>query len=568
MALIKAENMTAQMRGFSGLPALRQMGLMIGLAASVALGVAVVLWSQAPNYRVLYSGLAAQDATQIADALQKDGIAYKVDENSGAVMVSADQVHTARLKMASQGLPKGTVEGFALLNDQPTFGTSQFMENARYQHALEGELGRTISELGNVQGARVHLAIPKQSVFIRNREPPSASVLINLYPGRNLEEGQVASIVHLLASSVPNLNAEHVTVIDQKGRLLTSPETSKSMQLTASQFDYRRRLEENYIKRIEDIISPIVGVGGVRAQIVADLDFSVTEQTQETYNPDQPAIRSEQTLDEQSAGAAAVAGVPGALTNQPPAGGTVSTPNPAAPNAKGAVPAANTAATAQTPLNSTKRATRNFELDKVISHTQMPSGSVRKLSVAVVVDDHQKVNKKGEVVRTALKPEELARITSLVKEAVGFSTQRGDTVNVINAPFTVVAETPMPEPKLLEQPWIWDVSKQALGGLAVLFLIFGVLRPVLRSLAEKGKESSLVAAQHAMAHMDELPGLMEDRISLPGMNSAAQSAAQLTAPTSTSSQNYESQLDAARTLVGQDPKRVAQVVKGWVASDA
>ncbi|MEQ6341976.1 MAG: flagellar M-ring protein FliF [Gammaproteobacteria bacterium] len=556
--------MTAQMRGFSGLPALRQMGLMIGLAASVALGVAVVLWSQAPNYRVLYSGLAAQDATQIADALQKDGIAYKVDENSGAVMVSADQVHTARLKMASQGLPKGTVEGFALLNEQPTFGTSQFMENARYQHALEGELGRTISELGNVQGARVHLAIPKQSVFIRNREPPSASVLINLYPGRSLEEGQVASIVHLLASSVPNLNADHVTVIDQKGRLLTSPETSQSMQLTASQFDYRRRLEENYIKRIEDIISPIAGVGGVRAQVVADLDFSVTEQTQETYNPDQPAIRSEQTLDEQSAGATAVAGVPGALTNQPPSGGTVSTPSPAAPNAKGALPAANTTGTAQMPLNSTKRATRNFELDKVISHTQMPSGSVRKLSVAVVVDDHQKANKKGEVVRTALKPEEIARITSLVKEAVGFSTQRGDTLNVINAPFTVAAETPMPEPKLLEQPWIWDVAKQALGGLAVLFLIFGVLRPVLRSLAEKGKESSLVATQHATAHMDELPGLMEDRISLPGMNSTAQGTAQLAAP----SQNYESQLDAARTLVGQDPKRVAQVVKGWVASDA
>jgi flagellar M-ring protein FliF len=244
----------------------------------------------------------------------------------------------------------------------------------------------------------------------------------------------------------------------------------------------------------------------------------------------------------------------------------VSAPNPAAPNAKGAVPAANTAASAQTPLNSTKRATRNFELDKVISHTQMPSGSVRKLSVAVVVDDHQKVNKKGEVVRTALKPEELARITSLVKEAVGFSTQRGDTVNVINAPFTVAAETPMPEPKLLEQPWIWDVAKQALGGLAVLFLIFGVLRPVLRGLTEKGRESSLVASQHATAHMDELPGMVEDRISLPDANSTAQGAARLAAPAP--SQNYESQLDAARTLVGQDPKRVAQVVKGWVASDA
>jgi flagellar M-ring protein FliF len=198
----------------------------------------------------------------------------------------------------------------------------------------------------------------------------------------------------------------------------------------------------------------------------------------------------------------------------------------------------------------------------------MPSGSVRKLSVAVVVDDHQKTNKKGEVVRTSLKPEELARITSLVKEAVGFSTQRGDSVNVINAAFTVAAEAPIPEEKLLEQPWIWDVAKQALGGVAVLFLIFGVLRPVLRSLAEKGKESSHVASQYATAHMEELPGMMDDRISLPGSNSTAQGAAQLAAPAFTPSQNYETQLDAARTLVGQDPKRVAQVVKGWVAGDA
>ncbi len=564
MALIKAENMSAAMRGFGGLPVLRQVGLMIGLAASVALGVAVVLWSKEPDYRILYNGLATQDATQIADALQKEGVAYKIDETSGAIMVPGDQVHAARLKMASQGLPKSAAEGFELLNEQSAFGTTQFMETARYQRALEGELGRTISGLGNVQSARVHLAIPKQSVFIRNREQPSASVLVNLHPGRELEEGQVASIVHLLASSVPNLKADRVTVIDQKGRLLSSPETSQSMRLTSSQFDYRRRLEEYYIKRIEDIVSPIAGAGGVRAQVVADLDFSVTEQTQETYNPErpnQPAIRSEQTAEDQSTGAASVAGIPGALTNQPPTGGTVTPPNPVAPNAAATQPP-------QPPGNSSKRATRNYELDKTISHTQMPTGTVRRLSIAVVVDDHQKLNKKGEVVRTPLTPEEVARITTLVREAVGFNEQRGDSVNVINASFTPPVEAPSPEQPLLERPWIWEVAKIALGAMAVLFLIFGVLRPVLRSLAEKGKaqEAPVSGELTLLSAQGQLSGLKDDMVSLPGAGAGQQMAGQLATPPPV--HNHEAQLEAAKALVGQDPKRVAQVVKGWVASDA
>lgn len=561
MATAKTENMSSSMRGFGSLPILRQLGLMLGLAASVALGVGVVLWSQTPNYRVLYSGLASQDAAQIADALQKDGIEYKVDEATGAVMVGADQVHAARLKLASQGLPKGTTQGFELLNEQPTFGSSQFMESARYQHALEGELGRTIATLGNVQNARVHLAIPKQSVFVRNREQPSASILVSLFPGRELSEGQVSSIVHLVASSVPNMSAERVTVIDQKGRLLTIPESSRGMQLTTNQFEYRRRLEDYYIKRIEDIISPMAGAGGVRAQVVAELDFNITEETKETFNPAQSAVRSEQTLDEQSGLSGNVpSGVPGALTNQPPAGGTVIPPATAKNLANpGAAAVANSSSSA---LNSTKRATRNYEVDRTISHTQMPSGSVRRLSVAVVIDDKQTVDAKGETVRTPLKPEEITRLTTLVKETVGFNEARGDSLNVINASFTIPAETPVPDQPMIERPWVKDLARQGLGAIAVLLLIFAVLRPVLRSLAEKGKSVPAAPLQQIGGN-PELTNMIGNQMGSQGPGIAFQGGGQ-----SNSNANYDSQLANAKALVGQDPKRVAQVVKGWVATDA
>ena len=568
MATAKADNMASSMRGFGSLPILRQLGLMLGLAASVALGVGVVLWSQTPNYRVLYSGLASQDAAQIADALQKDGIEYKVDEATGAVMVGADKVHAARLKLASQGLPKGTTQGFEMLNEQPTFGSSQFMESARYQHALEGELGRTIATLGNVQNARVHLAIPKQSVFVKNREQPSASILVSLFPGRELSEGQVSSVVHLVASSVPNMSAERVTVIDQKGRLLTIPESSRGMQLTTNQFEYRRRLEDYYIKRIEDIISPMAGAGGVRAQVVAELDFSITEETKETFNPEQSAIRSEQTVDEQSGLSGNVpSGVPGALTNQPPAGGTLTPPastalNPATAKTPATANAAAAANNSSSALNSTKRATRNYEVDRTISHTQMPSGSVRRLSVAVVIDDKQTVGAKGETVRTPLKPEEIARLTALVKETVGFNEARGDSLNVINASFTVPIETPIPDQPLIERPWVKDLAKQGLGAIAVLLLIFVVLKPVLRSLAEKGKSVPATPLQQ-MTGNPELTNMTGGQVGSQSQGIAFQGGGQ-----SNNSANYESQLANARALVGQDPKRVAQVVKGWVATDA
>ncbi len=542
-------NFTTSALGFTHLPLVRQLGLLIGLAASVALGVAVVMWGQEPSYRVLYSSLSDKDSGQIIDALQKNNIPYKVDQGSGAIQVPMERVHDARLKLATQGLPKGTSGGFEAMEGQQGFGTSQFMEAARYQRALEEELALSIATLNNVQGARIHLAIPKQSMFVRAKQEPSASVVVNLYPGRNLSDGEVTAIVHLVASSIPNLSAEQVTVIDQKGQLLTSQKSSREMALSASQFEYTQRLEESYVKRIEGILSPIVGAEGVRAQIVAEMDFTLTEQTQESFNKEKPALRSEQTSEEKSAAGGAASGIPGALSNQPPAAATVApTPANAAAPAAGATAADSSASG---PQNSSARATRNYELDKTISHTQMASGTIKRLSVAVVVNDRQSVDDNGDPVKTPLTPEELTRFTALVKDAVGFNEKRGDTVNVVNASFNVPeAVEPPPEPSFFEKPWLASLGKQLGAGIVVLLIVFGVLRPVLSGLATRGDSVPRGAG--------DMMGVAEDRLSLGG----AGQAARLAGPS-----NYDSNLSTIKTMAAQDPKRVAQVVKTWVASD-
>ena len=354
------------------------------------------------------------------------------------------------------------------------------------------------------------------------------------------------AIVHLVASSIPNLSAEQVTVIDQKGQLLTSQKSSREMALSASQFEYTQRLEESYAKRIEGILSPIVGAEGVRAQVVADMDFTLTEQTQESFNKEKPALRSEQTSEEKSAAGGVASGIPGALSNQPPAAATVA---PAAATAA-AAGAATAESSASGPQNSSARATRNYELDKTISHTQMASGSVKRLSVAVVVNDRQSLDDDGEPVKTPLTPEELTRFTALVKDAVGFNEKRGDTVNVVNASFNVPeAVEPPPEPSFFEKPWLASLGKQLGAGLVVLLIVFGVLRPVLSGLATRGDSVPRGAADM---------GVAEDRLSLGG----AGQTARLAGPS-----NYDNNLSTIKTLAAQDPKRVAQVVKTWVASD-
>ena len=458
--------------GLKDNPLVRQLAVMVGIAASVALGVAVVLWSQSPNYAPLYGTLADQDAMEVMTALQQAGVDFKVDQTTGMVMVPSGKLQELRMQLASQGLPHSDGLGFEMLQQETGFGTSQLVERARYHHALEGELARTISSISSVKTARVHLALPKQSVFVRKRKKPSASVTLGLYAGRVLEPAQVDSIVHLVASSVPELEPGRVTVVDHKGRLLSEESRSNEMKLSSTQFEYTRKIEEHYRRRIEDLLMPILGKDSIRAQVTAEVDFTVTEQTQEQFNPDQPALRSEQ-VNEEASRLSAVQGVPGALTNQPPAAG----------NAPEQAAGGQGAGDNSTPLNTSKQATRNFELDRVISHTRLAPASLRRLSVAVVVDDVLQPGAEGAVIRRARTPEDIERITQLVREAIGFSLQRGDSIKVINSSFLPPeAVEPLPELAIWEQPWFWDVVKQVGGVVIAVLIVFGVLRPTMKKL--------------------------------------------------------------------------------------
>lgn len=532
MDLVKSATIAAQLEGFSRLPRSRQIGLIVGVAAIVAAAVLVLLWSQEPTYDTLYANLDDKDAGEVVDALKNQGIDYKLDDKDGAIMVPAAKVHETRIKMAVLGLPRGGSAGFEILDKNTSgFGVSQFMEKARYTRALEGELARSIMTIDGIHSARVHLAIPKQTVFIREREKPTASVVVTLLPGVNLDKKQVDAIVHLVASSIPKLVPDAVTVVDQSGNLLSSKEKSPEMELNDRQFSYTRRLEKSYVDRIEHILTPIVGPGGVRAQVVADVDFTVSEQTQELYNPDQAAVRSEQKQSEETVGKTD-SGIPGALSNEPP--GETQVPEKVQPG---------NGQSKEQKIKSKKRSTINYEVDRTISHTRNPTGMVRRLSVAVVVDDHQRTDEKGDSVNVPRSEEEMKRITSLVKEAVGFNLARGDSINVVNSSF--VEQAPSVELAMWEQPWFWDIAKQVIGAMVVLFLVFIILRPIMRNLARvpepiSEEEEELSELERQKARMQEE---LEREIQVA---------------------DYETNLQTAKNLAKQDPKRVATVVRAWV----
>lgn len=562
-SLMKSEAMgPSWWEGLQNLPAFRQIGLMIGLAAGIALVAAVALWSLQPNYGVLYGNLSNKDISQIMDFLQQQGVKYKLDNTTGALLVPSDVVRQVRLKLASAGLPHSGSIGLDMLQQKQEFGTSQFIETARYQRALEDELARSIATLNNVESARVHLALPKQSVFIRDQQQPSAAVLVGLYPGRTIDAGQVAAIAHLVAASIPDLDPSRVTVVDQMGHLLSGRDQSPDAAANQQQFDYARNLENAYIARIDNILSPIVGDNGVRAQVNADLDFTSTEQTQEIYNPDLPALRSEQTYEEKSGGQGAE-GIPGALSNTPPAPTTVSqTINPAqtgnqtqtggatAPGTTGVAAGKITAAaTSAQNGRSVTREIKNYELDRTISHSKLSSGRIKRLSIAVVVDDKTVTQPDGKVTHQPRSQAEIDKISAIVKNAIGFDAQRGDTLNVISVPFTQPeAIPPLPAQPIWKQSWVMSAAKITVGVLAVALLLLGVLRPLLRYLASVSPPPAAGAGE-AMAEDRLTLGGQQGSILLPQQNS------------------YENNIGMIRDMARQDPKHVAQVIKTWVTSD-
>ncbi|CAM3225185.1 flagellar MS-ring protein [Ectopseudomonas mendocina] len=557
---------------------LRQLGLLVGLAASVAIGFAVVLWSQQPDYRPLYGSLNGMDATQVVETLTASGIDYTIEPNSGALLVKADDLARARMRLAAAGVaPTDTSVGFEILDREQGLGTSQFMEATRYRRGLEGELARTVASLNNVKAARVHLAMPKASVFVRDERKPSASVLVELYPGRALEPSQVMAIVNLVATSVPELDKGQVTVVDQKGNLLSDQQELSELTMAGKQFDYTRRMEGLFTQRVHNILQPVLGTGRYKAEVSADVDFSSVESTSEMFNPDQPALRSEQQVNEQRQSSLPPQGVPGALSNQPP--GPAAAPQqaagaaaPAGPVAAGQPlvdangqqimdPATGQPMLAPYPADKREQSTRNFELDRSISYTRQQQGRLRRLSVAVVVDDQVRVDPAtGETSRVPWTADDLARFTRLVQDSVGFDASRGDSVSVINTAFTASLGEEIPDIPFYTQPWFWDIVKQVLGVLFILVLVFGVLRPVLNNITGGGRGKDLAGSGDVeLGEMAGLDGeLSDDRVSLGGPQSIM-----LPSP----SEGYDAQLNAIKSLVAEDPGRVAQVVKEWINSD-
>ncbi|PWB33577.1 flagellar basal body M-ring protein FliF [Pseudomonas sp. SDI] len=565
------------LENISQMPVLRQVGLLVGLAASVAIGFAVVLWSQQPDYRPLYGSLAGMDTKQVMETLAAADIPYNVEPNSGALLVKADDLSRARLKLAAAGVAPGDGNvGFEILDKEQGLGTSQFMEATRYRRGLEGELARTISSLNNVKGARVHLAIPKSSVFVRDERKPSASVLVELYPGRALEAGQVMAIVNLVATSVPELNKSQVTVVDQKGNLLSDQVENSELTMAGKQFDYSRRMEGMLTQRVHNILQPVLGNDRYKAEVSADLDFSAVESTSEQFNPDQPALRSEQSVNEQRSSSMGPQGVPGALSNQPPGPASAPQTTGGAQAAASAIqpgqplldangqqimdPATGQPMLAPYPADKRQQSTKNFELDRSISHTRQQQGRLNRLSVAVVVDDQVKLDPAtGDATRTPWAAEDLARFTRLVQDAVGFDASRGDSVSVINVPFAADRGEMIADIPFYSQPWFWDIIKQVMGVLFILILVFGVLRPVLNNITGNGKQSAGADGDMELGGMLGLDGeLANDRVSLGGPQSIL-----LPSP----SEGYDAQLNAIKSLVAEDPGRVAQVVKEWINAD-
>lgn len=547
----------------------QKIALMVALAAIAALIIGAFLWSRQPDYKVLFSNLSERDGGAIITALDQLNVPYKFTDGGGAILVPGEKVHEVRLRLASQGLPKGGSVGFELMENQK-FGISQFAEQVNFQRALEGELARTIQSIGVVEAARVHLAIPKPSVFVREEQKPTASVLVHLHPGRSLEPAQVAGIVHLVSSSVPQLATANVTVIDQDGNLISQLK-SKLIEagLDPTQIKYVQEVEASIIKRIDDILSPVVGPGNSRVQAAADIDFSQTEQTAESYHPNTTppdiAIRSQQSSETASVNPPAQ-GVPGALTNQPPVPATAPLTSPAVPGQQpqaGATPgqqlpgqinAAGVQApivSAGQPINTRKDSTINYEVDKTIKYVKQSVGAIKRLSVAVVVNNRKDVDKAGKPINRPLTEAELKQINDLAREAMGYSKERGDTLSIANATFNL-GEKVDNELPLWKQPetiaFGKDLLKYLVIGAIVAYILLAVVRPILRTMfpppppsveEEEGEEGE--------------EGIEVDLTAMGGDAILA---------------TYEGKLHKAREIAHADPKAVANIIKDWMGANA
>jgi flagellar M-ring protein FliF len=532
------------------------------VAAVLAVVAAIWLWSKSPDYRVLYANYSDKDGGAITASLDQMGVKYKFSEGGTAILVPAEQVPDLRLKLASQGLPKGGNVGFELMENQK-LGVSQFLEQVNYQRSLEGELARSIQSLGSVAGARVHLALPKPSVFVRDQQKPTASVLLNLQSGRALDPGQVSAIVHLVASSIPELTIGNVTVVDQNGNLLSEQPKANALgkQLDATQLKYVEQVQQNIIKQVESLITPIVGKGNVRAEATADIDFAQVDTAAEMYKPNSPpepqAIRSQQTSEQTGATTGPANGIPGALSNQPPGVATA----PLEGGAPGAAPQTTTGP-------ASKNATTNYELDKTIRYEQRPMGGIKRLTVGVVVNYRRSVDpNSGKVTVKPLPAAEVAQINELVKQAMGYSQSRGDTMNVANAPFDGVDRPDENGPDWYKDPsnlpLAMEIGKYLLIVAVIAFLYFRILRPLLRPVMHKFDEATAMPEEEKQ----EDEGDPDAIVDINGKPLLGPDGMPLEAEEAPRERSYRANLAMAKEMAMNDPRIVANVIKAWVGAE-
>ena len=556
-------------QAFNRLGEQQKMIFLVGVAALIAVVVGSILWSRQPDWKVLFSNLNEKDGGAIVAILEAQNTPHRYSDG-GSLMVPAERVHEVRLKLASQGLPRGGMVGFELMENQK-FGTSQFAEQVNYQRGLEGELARTIQSIGAVQAARVHLAIPKPSVFVREEQKPTASVMLNLYPGRTLDSGQIAGIGHLVSSSVPQLPMANVAIIDQNGALLSQLKSKLSdAGLDPAQLKYVRETENGVITRIEEILKPMLGAGNFKVQVAADIDFSQSEQTAESYRPNSTpettSIRSQQNNETANINQV-IGGVPGALTNQPPvpatapltqpATGTTAAPGkPAKPGElQGKLESAGITAPLNPvgqPISTSKNATINYEVDKTIRYTKQAMGNIRRLSAAMVINHRQVTGKDGQPTSKPIPDAEMKQINELVREAMGFNKERGDTISVANAPFTAVDKSESEIP-LWKDPenisYAKDIAKYLIIAAIIAFLYFKIIQPSLKTMFEPPAESEKESAEEG--------GLFGGAGGLPdgGEEEGA---------TEVRIDHYAVKVQKARDAAEADPKAVANIIKDWM----
>ncbi|MCH4812224.1 flagellar basal-body MS-ring/collar protein FliF [Vreelandella neptunia] len=534
--------------------------LLIAGAASIAIVAALFMWASSPEYRVLYSNLSESDGGSIINELDTRGIPYQFSEGGQALMVPSDQVHTLRLQLAEQGLPRGGNLGLELMDSQ-AFGISQFAEQINYQRGLEGELARSIESLGPVEGVRVHLSMAKPSVFIRDREPAKASVVLTLLPGRVLGEGQVSAIVHMVSGSVPDLAAEDVTVVNQDGRLL-SAETSSGNDLDGSQLEYITEVERSYQQRIEHILTPILGRDNVRAQVAAQIDFSRREQTSERYGPNQPpneaAVRSRQLSLAFDGEDPLATGIPGALSNTPP--GTL--PSPINQPEGEEVDGQQEDVPPEALRNLRQDDVINYEVDRSIEHVQHRLGQIERLSAAVVVNYRTEMNDEGEWVEVALTDVEVAQIERLVRQAMGFSQLRGDEVEVVNSPFArSIDETA--DVEWWQQPSTLSMAANAgrylLVALAILLLYLLILRPLIKRYTQTPVMATAMPGGTLAASVG---GEEDDEAGEDSADDSDETYAKPKRRRKTSL--YEHNLNDLREMAQEDPRMVAMIIRSWM----